>query len=180
MYHFISGYTAKVAGTERGIKRPEATFSAGFGAAFLPLHPSKYADLLSEKLERHQSKVWLINTGWSGGPYGVGDRMSIKTTRSCIDAILSDSLNDMSCRIDPNFGFKCPMTIPEVDPSILNPINTWKDKEAYKTQLNKLIKLFQDNYQQFRQDNMTDYSKYGPRLIPEMINSDELTNKSRL
>ena len=174
MYHFISGYTAKVAGTERGVNEPQATFSAGFGAAFLPLHPSKYADLLSEKLEKHGSRVWLVNTGWTGGPYGVGERMSIKTTRSCIDAILSGSLNEMSYRIDPVFGFVCPMEVDGVDSHILNPVNTWDDMDAYREQLNRLVKLFQDNYQQFKQDEMTDYSHFGPRLIPnikpEMVN----------
>ncbi len=164
MYHFLSGYTAKVAGTERGITEPQATFSACFGAAFLPLHPSKYADLLLKKIREHGSKVWLVNTGWSGGSYGEGKRMSIKTTRSCINAILENSLDGIDFKTDPKFGFNIPSSVTDVDSTILEPVNTWNDPEKYYQTQDKLIKLFQTNYQQYQMKGMTDYSQYGPTL----------------
>lgn len=131
-YHFISGYTAKVAGTEMGIVDPVATFSACFGEAFLPLHPYKYAKLLAEKVEKHNSNVWLINTGWSGGSYGVGKRMSLKTTRLLLDSIHSGDLQKQEYETVPGFNLQIPKQCIGVDAKILNPINTWADKEAFK------------------------------------------------
>merc|ERR1719456_2137850 len=130
-YHFLSGYTAKVAGTERGITEPTATFSACFGAAFLTLHPTRYADLLQEKLEKHSSNAYLVNTGWTGGAYGTGERMSIKGTRACIDAILDGSIADSTFVADDVFGFEVPKSLPGVDSKVLNPREAWDDKEAY-------------------------------------------------
>lgn len=130
LYHFLSGYTAKVAGTERGITEPQATFSAGFGAAFLTLHPTQYADLLREKLQKHASKLYLVNTGWIGGPYGVGRRMSIRDTRACIDAILDDSIATGAGAgfvVDPVFGFEIPTAVGAVAPEVLNPRQAWAD-----------------------------------------------------
>jgi phosphoenolpyruvate carboxykinase (ATP) len=132
MYHFISGYTAKVAGTEMGIKDPVATFSACFGEAFLPLHPYLYAKMLAEKVKKHGSDVWLINSGWSGGKYGEGSRMSLKITRRIIDNIHSGELSKAEYETIPGFGLKIPKTCTGVDAKILNPINTWKDKNAFK------------------------------------------------
>lgn len=128
LYHFLSGYTAKVAGTERGITEPQATFSAGFGAAFLTLHPTKYADLLKQKLLKHKSRLYLINTGWVGGPYGVGKRMSIKNTRACIDAILDGSIGTSTFVVDPVFGFEIPTSLGAIPAEVLDPRLAWADK----------------------------------------------------
>ena len=164
MYHFLSGYTAKVAGTERGINEPQSTFSAGFGAAFLPLHPSKYADLLSKKLEKHSSQVWLVNTGWSGGKYGNGKRMSIEITRNCIDAILENKLANTEYMIHPHFGFEIPTQVEGVESDILNPFNTWSDKWDYSLTCNKLISQFINNYKQYQGGSYTDYSQFEPKI----------------
>jgi len=164
MYHFISGYTAKVAGTERGITEPTPNFSACFGAAFLPLHPTRYADLLQEKLDKHGSTAYLVNTGWSGGAYGVGKRMSIQTTRSCIDAILKGSIQDAEFVTDENFGFEVPLALPDVDSNVLLPKNTWTDKAAYDDSANKLAGMFMKNFEQYAGKGSTDYTQYGPRL----------------
>lgn len=128
MYHFITGYTAKVAGTEMGIIDPVVTFSSCFGEAFLPLHPTVYATMLAEKMKKHNSSCWLINTGWSGGKYGVGKRMSLKLTRNIIDQIHSGELEKAQYTNFPVFNVKIPTTCPGVDPVILNPRNTWTDK----------------------------------------------------
>ncbi|ETO20822.1 phosphoenolpyruvate carboxykinase (ATP), partial [Reticulomyxa filosa] len=125
MYHFVSGYTAKVAGTERGIKEPVPNFSSCYGAAFLTLHPLQYAKLLKQKLETHKVDCYLVNTGWTGGPYGVGQRMSIKATRACLDAIFDGSIKHTTFRKDDTFFFEVPQALPGVDPNILNPRNTW-------------------------------------------------------
>lgn len=162
MYHFLSGYTAKVAGTERGVTEPETTFSACFGEAFLTQHPSKYADLLKKKIEKHESDVYLVNTGWTGGPYGIGSRMSIKDTRSCIDAIMSGDIEKSDFTEHPIFKFQVPYELPKVDKNICNPAKSWENEEDYNKQAIKLAKLFQDNYKKYIQDGMTDYSKYGP------------------
>lgn len=164
MYHFLSGYTAKVAGTERGISEPEATFSAGFGAAFLTLHPTKYADLLDKKLSKHDTNVYLVNTGWSGGAYGVGERMSIKDTRACIDAILDGSIHNTDFIKDDVFDFKIPTSLPNVSDEVLNPRNAWADKNEYDATRIKLANLFQENYKKYIQPGVTDYSGYGPKL----------------
>ena len=164
MYHFLSGYTAKVAGTERGVTEPEATFSACFGAAFLMLHPTRYADLLQQKIADHGSAAYLVNTGWSGGAYGVGERMSIKTTRTCIDAILDGSIDSAEFNTDELFGFQVPSSLPGVDASICNPRDAWSDKEAYDTQAHKLAGMFKDNFVKYTGPGVTDYTEFGPRV----------------
>ncbi|KNC83148.1 phosphoenolpyruvate carboxykinase [ATP] [Sphaeroforma arctica JP610] len=163
-YHFLSGYTAKVAGTERGIKEPEATFSACFGAAFLPLHPTKYADLLKTKLEEHNTNVFLVNTGWSGGAYGVGNRMSLKTTRACVDAILDGSINKSEFKADPIFQFEVPQTLGNVSPDVLVPRNAWEDKAAYESAAKELANKFVANYSQYIHEGKPDFSAFGPKL----------------
>lgn len=162
MYHFISGYTAKVAGTERGITEPSATFSACFGAAFLTLHPTRYAELLKEKLEKHGANAWLVNSGWSGGPYGVGERMSINTTRACVSAILDGTLEDTTFEKDPMFGWELPESIPGVDPAVLHPRNTWPDSKAYDEAEMKLANMYVENFEKYAGAGTVDYSQYGP------------------
>ncbi len=131
MYQFISGYTAKVAGTEAGVTEPKPTFSACFGAPFLPLHPGKYAQMLGEKMQRHKVNVWMINTGWTGGPYGIGSRMKLKYTRAMITAALEGKLNNVEFEKHPVFGIAISKECPGVPTEILNPRNTWTDKNAY-------------------------------------------------
>jgi phosphoenolpyruvate carboxykinase (ATP) len=166
LYHFITGYTAKVAGTERGVTEPEATFSACFGAAFLTMHPTRYADLLRARLDKHGASAYLVNTGWAGGAYGVGKRMDISATRSCITAILDGSLNkldDSAFVVDPVFGFKVPKAVPGIHPSVpLIPRDAWKDKAAYDAQREKLAGMFQKNFTKYTTGGVVDYSKFGP------------------
>ncbi|KAF1327824.1 Phosphoenolpyruvate carboxykinase, partial [Globisporangium splendens] len=164
MYHFLSGYTAKVAGTERGVTEPTATFSACFGAAFLPLHPTRYADLLQKKLQKHKTSVYLVNTGWTGGGYGVGKRMSIKDTRACIDAILDGSIKKAEFATDALFGFSVPKALGSVPPSVLNPREAWSDKAAYDATAKKLAGMFQKNFAKYVSKDHTDYSPFGPKL----------------
>lgn len=150
MYHFISGYTAKVAGTEVGVTEPQSTFSACFGKVFLPLHPTRYAELLGRKLEAHPDvNVWLVNTGWSGGVYGVGKRMSLKYTRSMITAAMNGELNEVDYEVHPVFGMLMPAFCPDVPSEILNPRNTWSDKEAYDKKAAELAGLFVKNFAQY-------------------------------
>jgi phosphoenolpyruvate carboxykinase (ATP) len=149
MYHFLSGYTAKVAGTERGVKEPEATFSTCFGAPFMVLHPGVYADLLGKKMEQTNAACWLINTGWSGGPYGVGHRMKISYTRAMIRAILNGSLSGVETKPDPIFGVNVPVSCPEVPKEVLQPRNTWTDKDAYDRQANDLARRFNENFKKY-------------------------------
>jgi phosphoenolpyruvate carboxykinase (ATP) len=149
MYHFLSGYTAKVAGTEIGVTEPEATFSTCFGAPFMPRHPSIYGNLLKERIAKGGVQCWLLNTGWTGGKYGTGSRMPIKATRALLNAALDGSLNDAEFRTDPNFGFEVPVAVPGVDSTILDPRETWADKDAYDDQAAKLVKLFIDNFAPF-------------------------------
>ena len=137
MYHFISGYTAKVAGTEVGVVDPEATFSACYGGAFLVWHPSKYAELLAERMKQHGARAWLVNTGWTGGPFGIGSRINLTYTRAIIDAIHGGTLADVEFVIDPYFGLAVPTSCPNVPTEILNPKNTWADKAAYDAQARK-------------------------------------------
>ena len=146
MYHFLAGYTAKVAGTEAGVKEPQATFSACFGAPFMALPPSVYAKLLGEKIKKHSVDVWLINTGWSGGPYGVGERISLPFTRQIVKAVLGGKLNHVEMKIDPIFGMAVPVSCPFVPSEILNPRNTWKDTLAYDRKAFELATLFRDNF----------------------------------
>jgi phosphoenolpyruvate carboxykinase (ATP) len=149
MYHFLSGYTAKVAGTEKGIKEPEATFSTCFGAPFMVLHPGVYADLLGKKMAQHNATCWLVNTGWSGGPYGVGQRMKISHTRAMIRAILSGRLAGVETKPDPIFGVNVPVSCPEVPPEVLQPRNTWADKNAYDAQARDLARRFNENFKKY-------------------------------
>ncbi|XP_007204991.2 phosphoenolpyruvate carboxykinase (ATP) [Prunus persica] len=149
MYHFISGYTALVAGTEDGIKEPTATFSACFGAAFLMLHPTKYAAMLAEKMQTHGATGWLVNTGWSGGSYGSGSRIKLAYTRKIIDAIHSGSLLKTEYKKTKVFGLEIPSEVEEVPSEILDPVNTWSDKNAYNETLMKLAGLFKNNFETF-------------------------------
>jgi len=149
MYHFLSGYTAKVAGTEKGVTEPTATFSACFGAPFMPRHPAEYGALLRELIAEHNVDCWLVNTGWTGGAYGTGNRMPIKATRALLNAALDGSLKGANYREDPNFGFMVPVSVDGVDASILDPRSTWADKNAYDAQAAKLASMFIENFKKF-------------------------------
>ncbi len=164
MYHFISGYTAKVAGTERGVTEPQATFSACFGAPFLPRHPFVYAKMLGERIEQHGANVWLINTGWSGGPYGVGQRMKIAYTRAMVAAALDGSLDDVETVPDPVFGVHVPKHVPNVPDHVLTPRNTWADGAAYDAQARKLAGMFTENFEQYADQVSEKVRAAGPRL----------------
>ncbi|MSP90376.1 MAG: phosphoenolpyruvate carboxykinase (ATP) [Myxococcales bacterium] len=148
-YHFISGYTAKVAGTEVGVTEPQPNFSACFGGPFMPMHPSVYAELLMKKMTQHGSQAWLISTGWTGGPYGVGKRMSIQHTRTLLNAVLDGSLANVVFRKDPRFGFEVPTACPGVPAEVLDARATWTDKDAYDRCADKLARMFGENFQQF-------------------------------
>ncbi|HYD32740.1 MAG TPA: phosphoenolpyruvate carboxykinase [Azospirillaceae bacterium] len=149
MYHFLSGYTARVAGTEKGVSEPQATFSTCFGAPFMPRHPSVYAKLLGEKIAKHGANCWLVNTGWSGGAYGTGSRMKIAYTRALIRAALEGDLASSSHSQDPNFGLYVPESCPEVPSEVLQPKNTWKDKKAYDETAREVARRFSANFEQF-------------------------------
>jgi phosphoenolpyruvate carboxykinase (ATP) len=164
MYHFISGYTAKVAGTERGITEPTATFSACFGAAFLTHHPTRYADLLQQKLEKHGSSAFLVNSGWAGGPYGIGNRMSIATTRACVEAILSGSIADADFVKDPVFGFDVPKELDGVDSAVLNARSAWANPIDYDETRNKLAKMYVKNFEKYAGKGTVDYTQFGPKV----------------
>jgi len=148
-YHFLSGYTAKVAGTERGVTEPQATFSTCFGAPFMPLPPRTYAQMLGELIERHGSSVWLVNTGWTGGPHGTGSRISLAYTRAMINAALAGELDDVEMRIDPVFGVEVPVSCPGVPSETLDPRATWSDGAAYDEQARQLARMFSENFEQF-------------------------------
>lgn len=152
MYHFLSGYTAKVAGTERGVTEPKATFSTCFGAPFLPLPASKYARMLGEKIVRHNAQCWLVNTGWTGGPYGVGSRMKLAYTRAMVDAAISGKLDGVETRQDPIFGLHVPVSVPGVPDEVLMPRQTWADPAAYDEQAKKLAAMFRENFEKFAAD----------------------------
>ena len=165
MYYFLSGYTAKVAGTERGITEPVATFSSCFGEAFLPLNPTVYAELLGRKIDQHKVNVYLVNTGWTGGAYGTGSRMSIKNTRACINAILDGSINESEFEILPVFNLKIPKTLKGVDTEVLNPRNTWKDKESYDETKKKLASMYIKNFKKYLTlESEFDFTAAGPSL----------------
>jgi len=149
MYHFLSGYTAKVAGTEKGVTEPQATFSTCFGAPFMPRHPTEYGNLLRDLIAEHNVTCWLVNTGWTGGAYGEGERMPIKETRTLLTAALDGSLNNAEMRIDRNFGFEVPEHVHDVDSVILRPRRTWDDREAYDAQAAKLVQMFIDNFEMY-------------------------------
>jgi phosphoenolpyruvate carboxykinase (ATP) len=164
MYYFLSGYTAKVAGTERGVTEPQATFSSCFGEAFLPLHPTVYAKLLGEKMAEHNVNAYLVNTGWVGGGYGVGKRMSIKATRACINAILDGSINHVEFDQTRWFRLSIPKSLPGVDSHLLNPRNSWIDKEAFDNTANKLAGMFIENFKKYTTKNDDfDYTQAGPK-----------------
>ena len=162
MYHFISGYTAKVAGTEKGVTEPKATFSTCFGAPFMALHPSVYAKLLGEKIAKHKVNCWLVNTGWTGGPYGVGNRMKIKYTRAMLTAALEGKLDNVEFIKDPFFNLMVPQTCPEVPVDVLNPKNTWTDKNAYDEQAKKLANMFVENFKEYSEGTSDAIKKAGP------------------
>ncbi len=149
MYHFLSGYTAKVAGTERGVSEPQATFSACFGAPFMPLHPSVYGNLLRKRIAESGAKCWLVNTGWSGGPYGVGSRMSLRTTRRLLSAALAGELDDVPVRHAPVFGHDVPLKVEGVEDVVLDPRRTWEDREAFDAQVVRVAALFLKNFEPF-------------------------------
>jgi phosphoenolpyruvate carboxykinase (ATP) len=163
MYHFLSGYTAKVAGTEKGVKDPSATFSTCFGAPFLPLNPNVYARGLGERISRYKARVWLVNTGWTGGAFGVGKRMSISHTRAMISAALSGQLDNVEYRRHPIFNLEMPTTCPGVPREVLDPRSTWSDKSAYDTQAQKLARMFMDNFKTFEGDVDRAVVDAGPR-----------------
>ena len=164
MYYFLSGYTAKVAGTERGITEPVATFSACFGEPFMPLHPTVYAKLLGEKIDKHNVSVYLVNTGWSGGAYGVGKRMSIKATRACINAILDGSIKKCEFENFEKFNLAIPKELAGVETKLLNPINTWENKDEYVATRDKLAGMFEANFKRYEDvKEGVEYAKAGPK-----------------
>jgi phosphoenolpyruvate carboxykinase (ATP) len=162
MYHFMSGYTAKVAGTEMGIKEPKTAFSAGFGAPFLPLHPAAYADLLGKKLRKSKANVWLINTGWSGGEYGKGSRIKLAYTRAMITAALNGELDHVEYVKHPVFGVQMPVSCPNVPAELLNPRNTWPDKAAYDAKAVGLAQQFIENFKKFEEGTAEEIKAAGP------------------
>ena len=163
MYHFLSGYTARVAGTEKGVTGAKAVFSTCFGAPFLPLHPSVYAQMLGKKIAEHDARVWLVNTGWTGGAYGVGTRMKIAHTRAMISAALGGRLDDVSYRTHPQFNVDVPATCPGVPENVLDPRSTWPDPGAYDEEAKKLAAMFVENFKQFEKDVPPAVREAGPR-----------------
>ena len=163
-YHFISGYTAKLAGTEIGVTEPRATFSAGFGAPFLPRHPGEYAAMLADRLERHDVPVWLVNTGWTGGPYGTGERMRIDHTRIMVRAALSGALASVACETDPVFGIEVPTAVPGVPSAILRPRDTWPDPAAYDAKAAELARMFAANFAAYADAVSPAVRDAGPRM----------------
>jgi phosphoenolpyruvate carboxykinase (ATP) len=164
LYHFLSGYTAKVAGTEAGVTEPQATFSTCFAAPFLPLHPARYAELLDERLRAHGSQVWLVNTGWTGGPYGIGNRIPLAHTRSMVRAILSGTLANATFAPDLIFGLFVPQSCPGVPATLLRPRDTWKDPSAYDARARQLAGLFQANFAGYADQVSEAVRQAGPRL----------------
>ncbi len=163
-YHFIAGYTAKVAGTEMGVTEPQATFSANFGAAFMMWHPNKYAEMLAEKMKEHNTTAWLVNTGWTGGAHGVGSRINLKYTRAMIDAIHNKDFDNVEYKTDDAFGFQIPLSCPNVPADVLLPKNTWEDKAQFEETKTKLIKLFIDNFKKFEAGVNQEIIDAGPTL----------------
>ncbi len=164
MYHFLSGYTARVAGTERGVTEPAATFSTCFGSPFLPLHPGVYAHLLGEKMAAHRARVWLLNTGWSGGPYGVGSRMKLALTRRLVHAALSGELDEVESRADPVFGIGIPVAVEGVPGEVLRPWESWPDRAAYDAAAARLARMFADNFAQYASGVSAEVRAAGPRI----------------
>jgi phosphoenolpyruvate carboxykinase (ATP) len=164
MYHFLSGYTAKVAGTERGVTEPKATFSSCFGAPFLPLAAGRYARMLGEKIDRHRTKVWLVNTGWTGGAHGSGSRMKIQFTRAMIRAALSGALDTVAYERDPVFNLEIPTSVPDVPAGVLRPRATWADPDEYDRQAAQLAQMFAENFKTFAADVGAEVCAAGPRV----------------
>ena len=163
MYYFLNGYTAKVAGTERGVTEPKPEFSACFGAPFMPLHPGEYAKLLGEKIEKHDAKVWLVNTGWTGGPAGVGSRMKLGYTRKMVTAVLNGDLDNVETEPESFFGLNIPKHVPGVPDEVLNPRGTWEDTAAYDAQASKLVDMFIENFEQFKDGVTAAIREAGPK-----------------
>jgi phosphoenolpyruvate carboxykinase (ATP) len=163
MYHFLCGYTAKVAGTERGLTEPKATFSTCFGAPFLPLEASRYANMLGDRIARHRAAVWLVNTGWTGGPYGTGQRMKIAETRAMIRAALSGALDQVGYEKDPTFNLDVPTTCPGVSAEVLKPRHTWANPSDYDEQARRLAQMFAENFKTFEQGVTAEVKAAGPR-----------------
>jgi len=161
LYYFLSGFTSKLAGTEIGITEPQPTFSTCFGAPFLPQPPSVYAEMLGRKLDEHGSAVWLVNTGWTGGPFGEGRRMPIAATRALLHAALAGRLDDAEYRVDPVFGFRVPLEVPGVESSLLDPRSTWRDPETYDRKARELAQMFRDNFEKFADPTL---AQAGPRF----------------
>ncbi|MFA6086424.1 phosphoenolpyruvate carboxykinase (ATP) [Mucilaginibacter sp.] len=164
MYHFISGYTAKIPGTEAGITQPKATFSACFGEAFLPLHPVAYAKLLGQKIKDHQVNVWLVNTGWTGGPYGTGNRMKLSFTRAMITAALNGELENVNYQLHPIFNLAMPVSCPNVPDHVLDPKKTWPDPESYDDAINNLAIAFVKNFEKYINYNIAEIANAGPNV----------------
>jgi phosphoenolpyruvate carboxykinase (ATP) len=162
MYHFLSGYTAKVAGTERGVTEPKATFSACFGAPFMTRKPSVYAELLGQRIAKHKVNVWLVNTGWTGGPYGTGQRMKLAHTRAMVSAALDGSLLKVETQEHPIFGIHVPRSCPGVPGEVLDPRGTWGSAEAYDLQARKLASMFDQNFEKFSRDVAEDVRAAAP------------------
>ncbi|MEE4194134.1 MAG: phosphoenolpyruvate carboxykinase (ATP) [Anaerolineae bacterium] len=169
MYHFLLGYTAKVAGTEKGIKEPVATFSTCFGGPFMVQHPMVYAELLGKRLKKHNAQCWLVNTGWTGGAYGTGERMKIKFTRAMVDALLAGDLKDVPYQTDPIFGLAVPQSCPNVPPEVLNPRNTWADPAAYDQQAMKLAAMFVANFKQYEDRVPQSVKNAGPKVTIKTV-----------
>jgi phosphoenolpyruvate carboxykinase (ATP) len=163
MYHFLSGYTARVAGTEKGVTEPKAAFSTCFGAPFLPLNPNIYAGMLGEKIARHKASVWLVNTGWTGGPYGVGSRMKIAYTRAMITAALTGQLDQVAYQTHPIFNLDMPASCPGVPDGVLDPRGTWPDPARYDEQAKKLARMFVENFKGFEKDVAAGVKEAGPK-----------------
>ena len=165
MYQFISGYTAKVAGTEAGIDEPVTAFSACFGSPFLPLHPTKYADMLGENMKKHDVNVWLVNTGWSGGPYGVGSRIKLRYTRAMVTAALSGALDNAAYETDPHFGLNFPTSVPNVPAEVLNARETWSDKAEYDAKASELAAKFNDNFKKYADGASPETLEAAPKVL---------------
>jgi phosphoenolpyruvate carboxykinase (ATP) len=164
MYYFLSGYTAKVAGTERGVSEPQATFSACFGEPFLPLPPRQYASMLGERIRRFRPQVWLLNTGWTGGPYGVGRRIPIPYTRAMVRAVLGGTIDPGGDRVDPQFGLSVPRAVPDVPEDLLSPRATWSDPRSYEAQARKLAEMFRSNFERYAAEVPDEIKAAAPRL----------------
>jgi phosphoenolpyruvate carboxykinase (ATP) len=167
MYHFLSGYTAKVAGTEEGIVEPQPNFSACYGAPFMPMHPQRYAELLGKNLDAHHVDTWLINTGWSGGPYGVGKRMKIAYTRAMINAVLEGKLKGVPLSLEPFFGLQIPKSCPGVPDEILNIRHTWSNPADYDAQAKKLVQMFAENFKQYADEASKKILAAGPHYTQQ-------------